>query len=964
MAFLMQNGWPSLHLEAMEERLMLSGAFGYAQQFGDIGSEIANDVATDEQGNVYLAGSFTSPTFDLNPGPGLLPVNNVGGADSFLVKLDPEGNLSWAKTFTANQDDAILSVAVVNGRVFAAGHFQGELSPAPGVSLIAQSGENGFLTCFDDQGNHLWSRLVAGQSAGVGQDVLDLTAYFNTIETLVHVVTRYSATSAMVTKFSEAGAIVWTRELPATVSPVTPVRLVAHDDDIQIVGSFAGTVDFDTGPATVELNSSGLSDGFALELTIDGGVSQVFHFQGTNTVSFTDAYMFGGRTVLVGWFRGALDADAHDLGELLLTSQGLADAFVIDAHFSPTHFSFMHAYSLGGAGDDFALAAAPDLLGSTHLILELNGSADLDPGAGQTLVTGDSTGNDFAVTVAMNGQFVRADKLASHSATDSVRYRGIAVDAQANVYAIGQFSGSVNFNPSGSEAVLDGPDDAFITQVSALTVVDLPQNGIFDWATIRFTADWHVEIVDGVSQQVLNRVWLPGLLGIQIHGAANEGDALLVLLPSIDVLPGIPLGIAFAGGAGTGLNQVQFWGGAGYQIDLSVGLDRSASGGVYTSSVFNAIEVSLSQIDSISLNNVSGAYVHTPDNGETELRRVLGISNVEGLQITSGDSGQVAVPVTSFNVRSLTVFGGSHAVKRNALRADGLQFLGLVTNNGMGRTISIHDDNLGLDEADGRIVINSIARNDVLTVRGDGDFTIRQTFLGGAEAFRILDRNGNRLFFSDLERLRVVGGEGPNTINAEFLFGAMPVSIIGLGGDDVLFGSGQPDYIDGGDGNDWLNGQVGPDVLIGGNGRDRLFGGSGNDFLDGGANNDALDGGTGDDILIGGLHHDRLNGGAGLDHLDGQWGQDRILYHGTVNPDTIRMIHLGPNQASIRTLDAQAVLVDAASVILEAQDFVEIFALAGDDVVRIWDAIECDGRVDGGLGNDLIIAPPNWKIVP
>ena len=76
---------------------------------------------------------------------------------------------------------------------------------------------------------------------------------------------------------------------------------------------------------------------------------------------------------------------------------------------------------------------------------------------------------------------------------------------------------------------------------------------------------------------------------------------------------------------------------------------------------------------------------------------------------------------------------------------------------------------------------------------------------------------------------------------------AVPVSIVGGAGRDVLNGGG------------------GPDTVLGGEGPDRLLGGTGSDKLKGGAAHDVLKGGKGRDVLKGGHGTDRLLGGAGRD---------------------------------------------------------------------------------------------------
>lgn len=81
---------------------------------------------------------------------------------------------------------------------------------------------------------------------------------------------------------------------------------------------------------------------------------------------------------------------------------------------------------------------------------------------------------------------------------------------------------------------------------------------------------------------------------------------------------------------------------------------------------------------------------------------------------------------------------------------------------------------------------------------------------------------------------------------------AVPVTLRGGGGRDVLIGGGGPDMLVGGGGNDRLVGRGGSDLLCGGPGNDVLIGGPGNDVLIGGPGNDVLRGGPGRNTLIAG----------------------------------------------------------------------------------------------------------------
>ncbi|HOD83027.1 MAG: Bifunctional hemolysin/adenylate cyclase precursor [Planctomycetes bacterium ADurb.Bin126] len=151
-----------------------------------------------------------------------------------------------------------------------------------------------------------------------------------------------------------------------------------------------------------------------------------------------------------------------------------------------------------------------------------------------------------------------------------------------------------------------------------------------------------------------------------------------------------------------------------------------------------------------------------------------------------------------------------------------------------------------------------------------------------------------------VKKVAIFGYDGNDEIRIE---GAMPGSIEGGDGADLIVGGSAADSIWGGEGNDKISGmggndtirgESGDDVLYGGAGHDLLWGGEGSDQLHGGDGCDRLDGGGGDDRLWGddgvdGLYgqggDDQLFGGAGNDHLNGHAGDD--VLHGEAGADTL-----------------------------------------------------------------------------
>jgi uncharacterized delta-60 repeat protein len=177
--------------------------------------------------------------------------------------------------------------------------------------------------------------------------------------------------------------------------------------------------------------------------------------------------------------------------------------------------------------------------------------------------------------------------------------------------------------------------------------------------------------------------------------------------------------------------------------------------------------------------------------------------------------------------------------------------------------------------------------------------------------------------------VRVTGLAGNDRIDLSAL--AIPSTVTGGDGDDVLIGSKANDYLDGGNANDVLNGGEGNDVLLGGSGADNLEGGRGNDSLDGGVGPDRLSGGDGIDTAD---YHTRTAGvflsldNAANDGENGGREGDNLIAN-------LEVILGGSGNDSI---------VGAAGA-------ETVFGGAGDDTIRGGDG---NDYLSGGAGRDML----------
>ncbi|MBK8619437.1 MAG: hypothetical protein IPN96_20520 [Anaerolineales bacterium] len=74
---------------------------------GGTGNDRGNAIALDLNDNVYTTGYFQVNS-DFDPGSDVFNLTSSGEKDTFVSKLDGNGNFNWAKKMGGNSDDSRL----------------------------------------------------------------------------------------------------------------------------------------------------------------------------------------------------------------------------------------------------------------------------------------------------------------------------------------------------------------------------------------------------------------------------------------------------------------------------------------------------------------------------------------------------------------------------------------------------------------------------------------------------------------------------------------------------------------------------------------------------------------------------------------------------------------------------------------------------------------------------------------
>jgi len=154
-----------------------NGTYAYTKTFDtSAGSAHARSqaVATDAQGNIYVAGEFQGTViFD---GPGGSDSQTSSNTNSYLTKYNANGTYAYTKTFDASAGSAHgYGVATDSqGNVYVTGYFSGTVifdGSGGSDSQTAGGGDNGFfLTSYSANGSYNYTRTFDTSTGGAYAD--------------------------------------------------------------------------------------------------------------------------------------------------------------------------------------------------------------------------------------------------------------------------------------------------------------------------------------------------------------------------------------------------------------------------------------------------------------------------------------------------------------------------------------------------------------------------------------------------------------------------------------------------------------------------------------------------------------------------------------------------------------------------------------------------------------------------
>jgi Beta-propeller repeat/Secretion system C-terminal sorting domain len=458
-----------------------SQSFEWAKKIGSSSNDSGNAITTDEEGNVYVTGSFEG-TVDFNPSAATFNLTSFGVQDIFVTKFNNSGTFIWAKQFGGSGYDSGNSITVdAIGNVYTAGSFSdnSDFDPSENFFNIAYIGT--FLSKLDPEGNFIWAKSIdffsPGESITIslnGSNSIYLMGKYGYEGDLDPGEDVYNLNygGVYLEKLDTDGNFLWAKQILNDYYTQNYDFTIDQNGFIYVTGEFTGNQDFDPGDSVFTLYTIDESsyDIFVLKLDSEGNFIWAKNFGG-NALNYvksiaTDA---NGDVYITGYFFITADFDPGPL-EFNLTSYG-DNTFVLKLN---QNGDFIWAKQIEGYLSNISKSIKVDIVGNTYTIGYFVGEVDFDPNEGVYSLTANGENDIFVLKLDTDGNFVWAKQFGG----DSYNYRSdIKVDSDGSIYTTGSFNGTVDFDPNEDLFNLSSSGfggDVFIHKMSN-SIIGLPE---------------------------------------------------------------------------------------------------------------------------------------------------------------------------------------------------------------------------------------------------------------------------------------------------------------------------------------------------------------------------------------------------------------------------------------------------------------------------------------------------------
>ena len=325
-------------------------------------------IHVDPSGDAIVAGHFSTTDTSAVATFGAFTRTSHGSADSFVGKINVNGNFVWVQSWGGTGSDTLSAMTVsADGTIHVGGNFSDTVDFNPSAStyaLTSAGGADGYVSSFDSSGSFLNATSFGGSSSDslrrlAGDANGNIYAVGNFQQT-AQFGPSYSLTSAgssdnYLVKMSPVLNVEWIQQASSTSSMSIPDVAVDNTGSAYLTSYFTDSVDFGSG--TTMLSNSGNRDSFIAKWSSAGDFQWARQFEGSGATNrITEISIdVDNNAYFAGYFGGTVDFDlgAGVVERTTLNAQG---DFLLKLN-SAGEFQFVHQVERDDTGMPRSMAS-------------------------------------------------------------------------------------------------------------------------------------------------------------------------------------------------------------------------------------------------------------------------------------------------------------------------------------------------------------------------------------------------------------------------------------------------------------------------------------------------------------------------------------------------------------------------------------------------------------------------------
>lgn len=420
----------------------------------------------DKNSNVFVIGMFQN-TLNIENQTGVYKQKSKGNYDVFVSKYDKDGNFKWTKTFGGIVLDQVHSIAVdTSGFLYLTGRFDDtvDFDPGPDTALLASEGNSDlYILKLDNSGNYVWAKRIGGkEGVEIGQyikidnqnNIIISGTYYNVVDfdpgPGVAQLTNLPNENIFILKLDKDGNFIWVKNMQSTRYIVPSALNIDSDNNIFVAGEFSGIANLNPGDSVYLVSSFSNQDIFYVKLNSKGDFQWAKHILAVHdktspmySLLYSEkaiglSILENGESVLSGMFIDKLYFKT-DTGISFINSASISSNFIIK-YSKSGEFKWIKSFK-----NVFCRSIEIDKECNVYSVGSIYDSVDLDPSQDSFIVKRKGLSDAYMLKLDSNGKFIWGNQWGG--ASSNINKTAISIDKLGNIFSVGMFKGTLDFNP-------------------------------------------------------------------------------------------------------------------------------------------------------------------------------------------------------------------------------------------------------------------------------------------------------------------------------------------------------------------------------------------------------------------------------------------------------------------------------------------------------------------------------------